>query len=221
MIRRTLERDLEALLHRDPSRLASGLMADRHRLQDGARAKLVHFLIGGRRRGLCAPALDREAAVRVVDHDLGDLAADSEQRWRGVLRVLGIRNRNHAPVAQHRQRKRSQDVGLRLETTVADLEEHDQRQSQDEPGNATGSDDAQALSPVVGLLWKRGRIEDPELLALLSLQETNAVTPPTTGTVDDDDDPDDERPDENEAPIRETREKTEAPEEFERDDEDD
>ena len=62
--------------------------------------------------------------------------------------------------------------------------------------------------------------EDPELLELMSLQETNAQTPPVTGTVDDDDDPDDERPDENEAPIRESSDKTEAPEEFERDDED-
>jgi hypothetical protein len=63
--------------------------------------------------------------------------------------------------------------------------------------------------------------EDPELLELMSLQETNAATPPATGTVDDDDDPADEQPDENEAPIRETSDKTEAPEEFERDDEDD
>lgn len=62
--------------------------------------------------------------------------------------------------------------------------------------------------------------EDPELLELLSLQETGAQTPPTTGTVDDEDDRDDERPDENEAPVRETSDKTEAPEEFERDDED-
>jgi len=61
--------------------------------------------------------------------------------------------------------------------------------------------------------------EDPELLELLSLQETNA-TLPATGTVDDDDDPADEQPDENEAPIRESSDKTEAPEEFERDDED-
>jgi hypothetical protein len=62
--------------------------------------------------------------------------------------------------------------------------------------------------------------EDPELLELMSLQETNAQAPSATGTVDDDDDPDDERRDENEAPIRESSDKTEAPEEFERDDED-
>jgi hypothetical protein len=37
--------------------------------------------------------------------------------------------------------------------------------------------------------------------------------------VDDDDEPED-RPDENEAPIREISDKTAAPEEFERDDED-
>jgi hypothetical protein len=62
--------------------------------------------------------------------------------------------------------------------------------------------------------------EDPELLELMSLQETSALTPPPTGTVDDDDDPADEQPDENEAPIRESSDKTEAPEEFELDDED-
>jgi hypothetical protein len=64
------------------------------------------------------------------------------------------------------------------------------------------------------------KIEDPELLELPPFPELNAVAPQTTGTVDDDDDPQDERPDENEAPIRETSEKTEAPEEFELDDED-
>jgi hypothetical protein len=42
----------------------------------------------------------------------------------------------------------------------------------------------------------------------------------TTGTVDDDDDPDDENESENEPPVRETDERTEAPEEFEVDDED-
>lgn len=62
--------------------------------------------------------------------------------------------------------------------------------------------------------------EDPELLELMSLQETSAVTAPTTGTADDDDDPNDERPEENEAPIRETSDKTETPEELELDDED-
>jgi hypothetical protein len=44
---------------------------------------------------------------------------------------------------------------------------------------------------------------------------------PTSGTEDDDDDRDDEHASENEAPVRETDENTEAPEEFERDDEDD
>jgi hypothetical protein len=43
---------------------------------------------------------------------------------------------------------------------------------------------------------------------------------PTTGTVDDDDDRDDEHPGENEAPVRERDELTEAPEEMEIDDED-
>ena len=54
-------------------------------------------------------------------------------------------------------------------------------------------------------------IEDPELLELLVH---------STGTVDDDDDPADESRNENEAPIRETNEATEAPEEFEVDNED-
>jgi hypothetical protein len=43
---------------------------------------------------------------------------------------------------------------------------------------------------------------------------------PTTGTEDDDDDRDDEHEGENEAPIREINEQTEAPDEFEVDDED-
>ena len=43
---------------------------------------------------------------------------------------------------------------------------------------------------------------------------------PSTGTVDDDDEPEDETDHENEAPIRETRDGTETPEEFEHDDED-
>ena len=64
-------------------------------------------------------------------------------------------------------------------------------------------------------------IEDPELSELLILQEGTGIAPATTGTVDDDDDPADERPDENEAPIREASENTEAPEEFNVDDEDD
>jgi len=43
---------------------------------------------------------------------------------------------------------------------------------------------------------------------------------PSTGTIDDDDEPEDESEDENEPPIRETSDATEAPEEFEVDDED-
>jgi hypothetical protein len=46
------------------------------------------------------------------------------------------------------------------------------------------------------------------------------VPRPTTGSVDDEDEPEDERDDENEAPVRETSDITEAPEEFNRDDED-
>jgi hypothetical protein len=65
------------------------------------------------------------------------------------------------------------------------------------------------------------KIQDPEILDLPPFQELNAVSPPTTGTVDDDDEPEDETDAENEAPIREINEATEAPEEFEIDDEDD
>ena len=43
---------------------------------------------------------------------------------------------------------------------------------------------------------------------------------PRSGTQDDDDDRDDEHAGENEAPVREVDENTEAPEEFEVDDED-
>jgi hypothetical protein len=64
------------------------------------------------------------------------------------------------------------------------------------------------------------KIEDPELLDLPPFLQLDAVAPRTTGTVDDNDEADDERPDENEAPIRETSDATEAPEEFELDDED-
>lgn len=46
------------------------------------------------------------------------------------------------------------------------------------------------------------------------------VPPLTTGTVDDDDDPADERTDENEAPVHEKNENTEASEEFQYNDED-
>ena len=46
------------------------------------------------------------------------------------------------------------------------------------------------------------------------------VPAPTTGTEDDDDDREDEHEGENEAPIREVDDQTEAPEEFEVDDED-
>jgi hypothetical protein len=46
------------------------------------------------------------------------------------------------------------------------------------------------------------------------------TTHPRSGTEDDDDDRDDEHASENEASVRETDERTEAPEEFEKDDED-
>jgi len=46
------------------------------------------------------------------------------------------------------------------------------------------------------------------------------VNQPSSGTEDDDDDRDDEHPGENEASVRESDDRTEAPEEFEIDDED-
>jgi hypothetical protein len=56
---------------------------------------------------------------------------------------------------------------------------------------------------------------------LVSNIQSEGVAPtPTTGTQDDDDDRDDEHEGENEALIREIDERTEAPEEFEVDDED-
>jgi hypothetical protein len=64
------------------------------------------------------------------------------------------------------------------------------------------------------------KAENPELFDLRQFRELYAAAPHTTGTVDDDDDPADESSGENEAPIRETSEATEAPEEFEVDDED-
>ena len=59
-----------------------------------------------------------------------------------------------------------------------------------------------------------------ELRDLPPFQELNVAVPPATGTEDDEDDRDDERADENEAPVRETNENMEAPEEFAVDDED-
>ncbi len=64
------------------------------------------------------------------------------------------------------------------------------------------------------------KIEDPDLLGVPPFQELSALPPHSTGTVDDDDEPEDESPDENEAPIRETSDKTETPEEFNLDEED-
>lgn len=65
------------------------------------------------------------------------------------------------------------------------------------------------------------KTEDPDLLEVPPFQELSALPPRSTGTIDDDDEPEDESEVENEAPIRETSDATEAPEEFEVDDEDD
>jgi hypothetical protein len=54
----------------------------------------------------------------------------------------------------------------------------------------------------------------------VNVPEQFAVPKPSTGTVDDDDEPEDEHDEENEASERETSDETEAPEEFQRDDED-
>jgi hypothetical protein len=61
---------------------------------------------------------------------------------------------------------------------------------------------------------------NPEDFDLVDLLEGGPAAQPATGTVDDDDDPKDERESENEAPVGEANERTEAPEEFVKDDED-
>jgi hypothetical protein len=60
-------------------------------------------------------------------------------------------------------------------------------------------------------------IDEMPFLIAIPPETTNI---PSTGTIDDDDEPEDESEDENEAPIRESSDATEAPEEFEKDDED-
>jgi hypothetical protein len=60
-------------------------------------------------------------------------------------------------------------------------------------------------------------IDDPPFLFAVAPTDESI---PSTGTVDDDDEPEDESEEENEAPIRESSDATEAPEEFEKDDED-
>jgi hypothetical protein len=80
---------------------------------------------------------------------------------------------------------------------------------------------------------KSGSAQDPaagterKSRACMGLSEMPVTVPstfpaprPSTGTVDDDDEPEDEHAGENEARERETRDDTELPEEFERDDED-
>jgi hypothetical protein len=55
---------------------------------------------------------------------------------------------------------------------------------------------------------------------MVSAQFEGLTDRPSRGTADDDDDRDDEHARENEAPTREVDDRTEAPEEFEIDDED-
>ena len=62
-------------------------------------------------------------------------------------------------------------------------------------------------------------IAHTEPLVVREFPELTLAEHPTSGTEDDDDDRDDEHGGENEAPVRETDENTEAPEEFEVDDE--
>jgi hypothetical protein len=62
--------------------------------------------------------------------------------------------------------------------------------------------------------------EHTEFLKSRNFRRLIRAEHPTTGTQDDDDDRDDEHAGENEAPVRETDENMEAPEEFEVDDED-
>jgi len=55
---------------------------------------------------------------------------------------------------------------------------------------------------------------------MIAVYSEGLAAHPTSGTQDDDDDRDDEHAGENEASIREVNDQTEAPEEFEVDDED-
>jgi hypothetical protein len=65
-------------------------------------------------------------------------------------------------------------------------------------------------------------VPSPKVGIYMSGAYSEEVIPhPSSGTEDDDDDRDDEHEGENEAPIREVSDQTEAPEEFEVDDEDD
>lgn len=64
------------------------------------------------------------------------------------------------------------------------------------------------------------KTEDPDLLEVPPFEELASTPPHTTGTIDDDDEPEDESAEENEAPVRETSDRTETPEELELDDED-
>jgi hypothetical protein len=61
--------------------------------------------------------------------------------------------------------------------------------------------------------------ERPDIYTSGVLRELIVANYPTSGTEDDDDDRDDEHRGENEASVRELDENTEAPEEFEVDDE--
>jgi hypothetical protein len=78
-----------------------------------------------------------------------------------------------------------------------------------------------ALAEQIGAPW----FHTPHIRAANRYSPASApaeftVPHPTTGTDDDDDEPADEHPGENEASERETNDSTEAPEEFEADDED-
>jgi len=77
---------------------------------------------------------------------------------------------------------------------------------------------ARELAPV-RRLSELGAAADPPELAV-TVPSDFPIPHPTTGTVDDDDAPADEHESENEAMVREIDDSTEAPDEFERDDED-
>jgi hypothetical protein len=71
-----------------------------------------------------------------------------------------------------------------------------------------------------GHLYISGDIDPTETDNPTEIPSQFPIPRPSTGTVDDDDEPEDEHDSENEASQRETHDDTEAPEEFNIDDED-
>ncbi|MGA2778847.1 MAG: hypothetical protein ABSF94_14930 [Steroidobacteraceae bacterium] len=75
-------------------------------------------------------------------------------------------------------------------------------------------------APIEAASHRRNSVSDDEPELPVGVPSDFPIPEPTTGTVDDDDGVQDEQPGENEIQVRETDENTEAPDEFEIDDED-